>query len=101
MSLYHVGDRVVVRSDLECGERDHRKLYYNRNGNIADVAVKEMVKCAGKTVTILSITDNGKYRIEELGYYWTDDMFDGLEGDLEAAQPPESVPNIRALYAFM
>ena len=75
---YKPGDRVVVRHDLEEGKR-----YYMDDGGLCDIATSEMVELAGQTVTIRerpSPTD-GKYYIKEGRWYWTDDMFEGLESE--------------------
>lgn len=71
---YQVGDRVVVRHDLE-----ENKRYYMNDGNSCDVATSEMVELAGQTVTISAAC--GKYNIKECRWYWTDDMFEGLESE--------------------
>ena len=72
---YQVGDRVVVRHDLKEGKR-----YYMDDGDSCDVATSEMVELAGQTVTIRE-RPGGKYYIKGCGWYWTDDMFEGLESE--------------------
>ena len=72
---YQVGDRVVVRHDLKEGKR-----YYMDDGDSCDVATGEMVEQAGQTVTIRERL-GGKYHIKECRWYWTDDMFEGLESE--------------------
>lgn len=72
---YQVGDRVIVRHDLE-----ESKRYYMDDGNSCDVATREMVELAGQTVTI-SERSYGKYHIKECRWHWTDDMFEGLESE--------------------
>lgn len=72
---YQVGDRVVVRHDLKEGKR-----YYMGDGDSCDVATSEMVELAGQTVTICE-RPGGKYHIKECRWYWTDDMFEGLESE--------------------
>lgn len=72
---YQVGDRVVVRHDLEDGKR-----YYMDSYDICDTATKGMVELAGQTVTIRD-RSYGKYSIKEMGWCWTDDMFEGLESE--------------------
>ena len=74
MGLYHVGDRVVVRSDLATGKR-----YYMTDSYHHDVCTFEMTKLAGKTVTISKIMWDGSYMLFESVWHWTDEMFDGLE----------------------
>ena len=79
MGLYHVGDRVVVRSDLITGKR-----YYMADLARSDICISEMIKLAGETVTISRILWSGKYAILESDCAWTDEMFSGLE---ESALP--------------
>ena len=66
---YKVGDRVRIRKDL--------------NKDLSDVKYfveEEMVSKAGSVVTIDSVFDDS-YRIVEFGWYWTDEMFEGLAED--------------------
>ena len=74
MGLYHVGDRVVVRSDLTADKR-----YYMADSTRSDICVSEMIKLAGETVTISEVLWHGKYIISESKWVWTDGMFAGLE----------------------
>ena len=69
MSKYKVGDKVKVREDLVGG-----KIYEGQS------AVSDMVEFKGKEVTIerTSCSGNDEYRIKELGYTWTNEMFEGL-----------------------
>jgi len=73
MSKFKVGDKVMVRSDLNENDR-----YYNENKETWDDCVSEMIDLRGKTVTIKEVGTTGKYGICEEGYSWTDDMFSGL-----------------------
>ena len=75
LSLYAVGDRVVVRDDLKCGQR-----YCMDGSHISDTVVSQMEEFAGETVTIAYA--GHKYSIKECGWAWTDGMFAGLEVDL-------------------
>jgi hypothetical protein len=74
---YKVGDKVKVRSDLEIGKNYGKQVY-----------VKDMDNLKDNTVTIKSInTDKSRfwengYRIEELGYTWTDEMFEEVENKI-------------------
>lgn len=67
--MYHIGDRVFVRSDLKA------LSYYNEV-----IVVRAMEKMAGMETKILSSTYDKAlkvwtYRIENgRGYTWTDDM---------------------------
>lgn len=67
MSKYKVGDKVKVREDLVVGE------IYGRQ-----ITVGNMVELKGKKVTIKSVHNGEEYRIKELGYTWTNEMFEGL-----------------------
>lgn len=70
MLKYKVGDKVLVRDDLEVGES-----YFMKDGEARNSFVVNMNKLLGKVVTIASA--NYQYRIEEFDYSWTDDMFAG------------------------
>jgi len=63
---YHVGDKVKIKEDLTYGNT-YTKFVNN------DMAAK-----AGKIVTIKYVY-NSDYQIEEDMWFWTDDMFEGLE----------------------
>ena len=72
MSKYNVGDKVKIREDLVVGKRYGSELF-----------VENMVELKGKEVTIESAYDyseeySEEYRIEELGFTWTDEMIEGL-----------------------
>ena len=76
MAKYKVGDKVRVRSDLKLG-----RLYLMEDEETRDSFVKPMDNLLGKVVTIKEITT--KYRIEEMAYNWTDEMFEGLAEEPE------------------
>lgn len=71
MAKYKVGDKVRVRSDLKLGRR-----YLMEDEETGDSFVEPMDNLLGKVVTIKEIAT--KYRIEEMTYNWTDEMFEGL-----------------------
>ncbi|OME54080.1 hypothetical protein BSK59_15985 [Paenibacillus odorifer] len=76
MTKYQVGDKVVVRSDLQEDEQ-----YSMINDSYTDIAVDEMVERAGKTVTIAAIEPEAGHMsysiLEDSGYWsWTDEMFE-------------------------
>ena len=73
MYMYQVGDRVRVRCDL-----NQRQTYYTANKEDYNSATNDMVLFAGKVVTI-SDQIYGQYRVKECAFYWTDEMFEGLE----------------------
>lgn len=62
---FKVGDKVRVRKDLIVGEE------YGTNS-----FVKDMEHIRGKIVTIRRLHSTGYY-IEEYGFGWTDEMFEG------------------------
>ena len=62
--MYKVGDIVRVREDLKLHEIYDE--YY---------VTKEMLRFAGRNVTIKYV-EYDSYRIEEMGLYWTDGMFE-------------------------
>lgn len=81
VTLYNIGDRVVVREDLSI---DGRYSNIGREGELN--ATGEMIEYAGKTVTISLLqqwsSGNIYYVAKELnGFVWSDEMFDGLEDD--------------------
>lgn len=71
---HKVGDVVKVREDLKEG----RKI---RNFYVAP----DMVKFAGKLVTINSVNDDDDYHIGEDGqtYFWIDDFFEDDDEDCD------------------
>lgn len=71
---YKVGDKVKVRSDLVVEEK---RYYMEHDPSVGDVVNARMKSLAGKVVTISGITSYEKYCIEEMGYNWTDEMFEG------------------------
>ena len=74
MAKYKPGDKVTVRKDLTA----HRR-YYMEHGDDSDVVVLEMLRLAGKEVTIKAVTFAGKYQIKEDNYNWTDEMFEPVK----------------------
>lgn len=69
---YKVGDKVRVRKDLKTGER-----YYSADKGYSDQAAPQMLKMAGKEVTI-SYAYGECYRIKECDWNWTDEMFEDV-----------------------
>lgn len=82
---YKVGDKVRVKS-LEWYKK-HKDKY-----GVIDIADEisfepYMLKICGNILTIKHIhADKYAYEVEENGYYWTDDMFEGLVKE-ETIQP--------------
>lgn len=73
MSKYKVGDKVKVREDLEIW-----KTYGS------DVFIDDMAELKGKEVTIKSLCNHSdEYRIEEMNFTWTSDMFEGLAEEIK------------------
>lgn len=67
---YKVGDKVRIRSDLK----------ETMNNAIYGISVNsEMVKLAGKMVTIKDIINEKIYKIKEYDFAWTDEMFECIE----------------------
>ena len=67
MNKYKIGDRVKIREDLE-----ENKKYG------AHYFVDAMCKMRGLTLTIDKEYKDGTYRMEEIGYNWTEEMIEGL-----------------------
>ena len=80
--MYRVGDRVVIRSDLVENQK-----YSMLDKSQTDIVNSSMMEYRGKTATI-SWYENGKYKLREFDWYWTDEMFEGLESDLSSAVTP-------------
>lgn len=77
---YRIGDRVRIRYDLMNGP-----IYRMFDDpNINNTANREMVKHAGQIVTISDI-NFGQYLLDELRFYWTDEMFEGFADDADDA----------------
>lgn len=76
MAKYKVGDKVIVRKDLIQG-----KTYHMENRSYHDSATSSMCEFAGKIVTISYA--NNVYGIEEDGWNWTDEMFEGFAIETE------------------
>ena len=89
---YNVGDRVLVRDDLQSGE-----YYYNDETDDGMDATEEMANLAGTVVTISEIahnwSDRAYYHVEELGdrLFWSDGMFIGLAEDDNLSQSPMNI----------
>jgi len=66
MLKYKVGDKILIRSDLEA-------RYYG-----ADCVIEEMLEYTGQVATITEIRFGDRYRINIDPYHnWTDSMFKG------------------------
>ena len=74
MARYKVGDVVLVRDDLVL-----RRSYRMSDRSSSDLVVEDMMKFAGKAVTIRYV--DGKYKIEGSTKNWTDEMFVGLANE--------------------
>lgn len=71
--LYHPGDRVLVRPDLEV-QTDY-KMLSGKNSGLAWWALERMKKYAGKEIIIQEIDFRGVYRANVLfDLVWTDEM---------------------------
>lgn len=77
MSKYKVGDRVVVISEEKIKDLTNKFLFW-----------PGMRSFCGETVTIKKVAYDGTYRIEECGYSWCDEFFEGLEEDVHLKERP-------------
>ena len=73
MGLYQVGDRVIVRNDLNQTAR----YFMNGSREVSDIATRDMV-ALGDNRYDLRDRSNGKYRIRELHTCLDGRMFEGL-----------------------
>ena len=73
---YNVGDKVLIKDNLEFGKR-----YSMASGHISDMYMGEMKEKVGKIVEITGIT-RGKYKIEGSTFYWVDGMIECKEGEI-------------------
>ena len=64
---YKVGDKVRVRKNLALGSHYGREKF-----------VEKMKSFIGKAVTISKVCDASYMILEDGGYAWTDEMFEGL-----------------------
>jgi hypothetical protein len=73
MSRFNVGDTVQIRSK-DWIERQEK----NGSGiGPAPCFTKDMEEYAGRTGVIRDITDRGYYHLKDIGFIWTDWMFEG------------------------
>lgn len=94
MFKFKVGDKVRVRRDL-CEE----KIYHREeDSKMCIVAVSDMIKFAGKIVTIDKILGD-KYCIKECGYhYWTDEMFESPDRNRKILITTDGTATTAKLY---
>ena len=102
MAFFNVGDIVTVRADLS-GELGGYGSAGDSKPNNCN-AVPDMLKYAGKQVTIRSVYQtrlkNTRYRIaEDNGVWaWADEMFEEyIQTDREIAEPPSE----EEIFAFL
>lgn len=78
--LYKVGDKVMVRKDIQEGDYCHMVSCTESPGWRGMYVNSEMAAKAGKFVTIRDTIGNPKcgynYLIKEDGWSWTDEMFE-------------------------
>jgi hypothetical protein len=76
-SKFKVGDKVVVRADIQVG--GGYKMENDTSGSTVQTFVDSMEKFKGKEVTI-KFASGAWYSIQEDEgiWYWTDEMFEGL-----------------------
>ena len=83
MPYYSVGDRVVVRPDLNLD--DYYCMFLPDGTPDEDdnnCAVSDMVRLAGEVVTIKRANHGCHYLVDECPWNWTDEMFLGLEEEV-------------------
>ena len=64
---YKVGDKVRIRSDLIVGEKYGKLDFFS-----------DMAKLKGQEVIINEVSQSGNYYIEEIGYYYAEEMFEEI-----------------------
>lgn len=72
--LYHPGDKVRVRPDLEV-QTDY-KMLSGESKNRAWWIYPWMADYAGEVITIMEISPHGVYKADVGGCVWTDEMFE-------------------------
>lgn len=73
---HKVGDKVRVRKDLVVGNE-----YYMEDAKWYACFIAAMSHLRGQIVTIQECANNGRYCIEESGWYWTDEMFEPVNNE--------------------
>lgn len=68
MAKFKVGDKVRIRKDLEIGG------IYN-----GDYTVTENMKSAGGKIFTIKNVFSDCYRLDKVGYYWTDEMLEEVK----------------------
>ena len=78
--LYKVGDKVMVRKDIQEDDRCHMVSCVESPGYKGMYVNDDMAAKAGNFVTIRAIIEDEdcgyKYKIKEDGWSWTDEMFE-------------------------
>ena len=80
---YNVGDRVVVKS-LEWYDRHKDR---NGNVNVPQCFVSGMSRFCGQVLTICCV-HSSCYSVVEAGFSWSDEMFEGLESEVNGTPKP-------------
>ena len=101
MPYYSVGDRVVVRPDLNLDD-DYCMFFPDGTPDEDDsnCAVSDMVRLAGQVVTIRRAQSGHHYLVEECSWNWTDAMFLGLEEEILYKESVQGVDPV-ALMAII
>ena len=88
--LYKVGDKVMVRKDIQEHDHCHMVSCTESPGYRGIYVNSEMADRAGEIVTIRAIAEDGncgyKYIIEEDGWSWTDEMFERKRNSISFKQ---------------
>ena len=80
---YNVGDRVVVKS-LEWYDRHKDR---NGNVNVPQCFVSGMSRFCGQVLTICYV-HSSCYSVVEASFSWSDEMFEGLESEVNGTPKP-------------
>lgn len=88
--LYKVGDKVMVRKDIQEDDRCHMVSCTESPGYNGMYVNDDMAVKAGKFVTIRAIIEDEdcgyKYAIKEDGWSWTDEMFERKRNSISFKQ---------------
>lgn len=81
---YKVGDKVVVKSLAWYDKHKDR----NGNVNVPQCFVTGMSQYCGRVLTISEVYPHSCYYVVEAGFSWSDEMFEGLESEVNSTPKP-------------
>ena len=88
--LYKIGDKVMVRKDIQKGDHCHMVSCTESPGYKGMYVNDDMAAKAGKLVTVRAIIEDEncgyKYKIEGDGWSWTDEMFERKRNSISFTQ---------------